>query len=317
MKRSEGRTHDDAQENQAWRKDSRLSYKHCLHEFVVSALVPCFLCSVICCCNVVNAVYIQRHTSLLYLSCHRAGGAPDDLAFNSRGQLIFTSASQGTISKLNADGSVTVLLHDSRAPEGIVVLSDGTMIFAEQSTNRIVSLAPGATTPKVLRVLPGTLGSGRQAGVDGLVLDSTINTLIVPDSPTGDVYRMSLAGQTLTLLASGLARPVGASVDNTGTIYVADECGGAVWTITPGGKITWIGSFGAPDDVVSSGATSLFVIDLAGSVHALIRVDLTTGMRTTIASQGFRGPQGLLVDRHGDIFVADDSANLIKEFLPE
>ena len=49
---------------------------------------------------------------------------------------------------------------------------------------------------------------------------------------------------------------------------------------------------------------------------SLIRVDLTTGMRTTIAGQGFLELQGLLVDAYGDIFVSDDAANLIEEFLP-
>ncbi len=244
------------------------------------------------------------------------GGAPDDLAFDQQGNLIFTSASMGTVNRLNADDSVTILLHDVNAPEGIVVLSDGTMIFAEQKTNRIVSLAPGSTTPVVLRVLPGTNGTGCSEGVDGIGFDSTTNTLIVPDSPTGDVYRMNLDGTALTLLASGLSRPVGAGVDSAGNIYIADECGGAITSISPTGTITQLGGFRKPDDVVSSGPTTLFVVDLSSFVHALINVNLTTGAHTTIASQGFREPQGLIVDTHGDIFVSDDSANLIREFIP-
>jgi hypothetical protein len=50
-------------------------------------------------------------------------------------------------------------------------------------------------------------------GVDGTAFDPTTDTLIVPDSPTGDVYRTSLNGETLTLLASVIVRPVGAGVD--------------------------------------------------------------------------------------------------------
>lgn len=77
-----------------------------------------------------------------------------------------------------------------------------------------------------------------------------------------------------------------------------------------------MGGFGSPDDVVSGGPTTLFVVDLSASVHALLEVDLTTGSHTPIASQGFREPQGVIVDTHSDIFVSDDSANLIKEFIP-
>ena len=140
--------------------------------------------------------------------------------------MLFSDEIDGTTSRLNADGSVTVLLVDRAGPEGLVVQPDGTIIFAEQDTNRIVSLAPGSTTPTVSRVLPETPSTAAcKHGVDGIAFDPTTNTLIVPDSPTGDVYRMSLDGKTLTLLASGIVRPVGAGIDLIFTsIYV---CG--VW----------------------------------------------------------------------------------------
>jgi len=38
----------------------------------------------------------------------------------------------------------------------LVVLSNGTMIIAEQRTNRILALAPGAKLLTVLRAIPGT-----------------------------------------------------------------------------------------------------------------------------------------------------------------
>lgn len=292
------------------------------HSMAVACLSSLFLLLLTSC----TQSSAQAKSSMLSRSSHppvsytsqivERGRAPDDLAFDQQGDLIFSSARQGTINRLNADGSVTVLLHDPHAPEGIVVLADGTMIFAEQRTNRIMSLAPGTTIPVVLRVLPGTNGKGCSEGVDGIGLDPTTQTLIVPDSPTGDVYRMSLDGKTLTLLASGLSRPVGAGVDSAGNIYIADECGGAITAISSTGTITQMGGFGSPDDVVSGGPTTLFVVDLAASAHALLQVDLTTGIHTTIANQGLREPQGVIVGTHGDIFVSDDSANLVEEFIP-
>src|SRR6266700_4237493 len=198
-----------------------------------------------------------RYTAHVLL---RGVGRPDDLAFDPQGRLLFSDEIDGTVSRLNADGSVTRLLTDRAGPEGMVVRPDGTIIFAEQDTNRIVSLAPGASTPLVLRTLPGVPSSATcKHGVDGIAFDPTTNTIIVPDSPTGTVYRMSLDGKSLTLLASGIVRPVGAGVDGRGTIYVADECGGAVWRITPTGKTTRIGSFGMPDDVVPDGYGNVLV----------------------------------------------------------
>jgi sugar lactone lactonase YvrE len=152
--------------------------------------------------------------------------------------------------------------------------------------------------------------------VDGIAFDPTTNTLIVPDSPTGDVYRMSLEGKSLTLLASGIVRPVGAGVDDKGNIHIADECGNAIWRITPAGKTTSMGGFGMPDDVLPDGYGNVLVIDLQPSIHALIRLNLKTGQRETLASQGFIEPQGLLIDGQGNIYIADDYANIIVKYTP-
>jgi len=119
----------------------------------------------------------MRYTSHLLL---RGVVRPDDLAFDQQGRLLFSDEIDGTISRLNADGSVTILLVDRVGPKGLVVKQGGTMIFPVQDTSRIVSLAPGASTPSVLRVLPGT-PSNAPHGVDGIAFDPTTDTLIVPE----------------------------------------------------------------------------------------------------------------------------------------
>jgi sugar lactone lactonase YvrE len=248
-------------------------------------------------------------------------GRPDDLVFDPQGRLVFSDFYNGTIRRVNADGSVTTILAGLPGPEGLVYLSNGALIFAEQSTNSIAELLPGSTTPVVLRRLPGTPSPGVACkdGVDGIGFDPTTNTLIIPDSPIGNVYRMSLDGKTLQLLASGIVRPVGAAVDAHGNVYVADECGGAVWVIAPGGKTARITGFSQPDDVAFDPQGNLLLIDLGVSVHALIRVRMTNGQpgqHETLWSQGFIEPQGLVVDARGNIYVSDDYADKIVEFVP-
>lgn len=256
----------------------------------------------------------QHYTIRVLLSGRRR---PDDLIFDPQGRLVFSDFYAGTISRLNADGSVTLLFSGLAGPEGMVYLPDGTLIVAEQHTNRILQIAPGTPTPAVLRSLPGTPSSlPCKDGVDNIALDPTNNTLIVPDSPTGNVYRMSLNGKTLTLLAGGIVRPVGAAVDSQGNVYVADECGGAVVRIAPGGATTRIGGFGMPDDVAFDAQGNMLVIDLKPSIHALIRVLQGTGARQTLLSQGLIEPQGLLIDARGNIYVSDDYADSITELIP-
>ncbi len=255
-----------------------------------------------------------HYTSQILLS---GVGRPDDLAFDQQGHLLFSDFYNGTISRLNANGSVTRIVTGLAGPEGLVVLSNGTMIIAEQRTNRMLSLAPGSKSLTVLRAIPGTPGTAPcKDGIDGIALDATTNTLIVPDSPTGDVYRLSLDGKKLTLITSGIVRPVGAVVDAQGTIYVADECGGAVVRITPDGRSTRIGGFGQPDDVAFDHHGNLLLIDLQPSMHALIRVRQSTGKHEILASKGFIEPQGLVVDENDNIYVSDDYANEIVEFKP-
>ncbi len=242
---------------------------------------------------------------------------PDDLAFDLAGHLVFSDVFRGTVSRLNADGSVTVLVRGLAEPEGLVFLQNGTLIIAEQQTNRILAFTPTTSALTVLRVLPGQpTGPPCKDGVDGIALDPTTNTLIVPDSPTGDVYRMSLDGAKLTLLAAHIPRPVGAAVDPQGNVYVADECGGALWKITPAGQTTRMGGFGKLDDIAFDHDGNILVTDLKPSIHALIRLRHITGKREILANRGFIEPQGLVVDNKDDIFLSDDYADKIVEYIP-
>src|SRR5947209_5516646 len=96
---------------------------------------------------------------------------PDDLVFNqSESVLLFSDFYNGTISSVNLNGAVTVLLSGLGGPEGMIVLPGGRLIFAEQNTNRILALAPGARTPTVLRTIPGIPGQAEcKHGIDGKI----------------------------------------------------------------------------------------------------------------------------------------------------
>ncbi len=242
---------------------------------------------------------------------------PDDLAFGPAGNIWFSDGVHGTIDRINADGTVSLLMKGLRRPEGVVVLADNTVVFAEQITNRILSFTPGATTPTLLHKMPGSASSAPcKDGINGIAFDPTTNTLIIPDSPTGDVYRLSLDGKTLTLLVSGMARPDSAVVDKQGTVYIDDQCGGSIWRVPRSGSITHMGGFGMLDDIVIDPHGNLLVTDVSSSIHALIRVNLVTGKREILASQGYEKPEGLLVDAKDDIYLADDDVGKIEEYVP-
>src|SRR3989442_545142 len=62
--------------------------------------------------------------------------APDDLAFDNDGRLLFSDIKAGTVSALKADGSVERIAGGMSAPEGIVVQADGRILVGEQGRNR-------------------------------------------------------------------------------------------------------------------------------------------------------------------------------------
>lgn len=85
--------------------------------------------------------------------------------------------------------------------------------------------------------------------------------------------------------------PAGVAVDAAGKLYVTDQYNGTIRQITPLGT-NWV------------------VSTIAGSAGLLGNQDGTN------ASAEFSGPAGIAVDGFGNIFVADEANNAIREIIP-
>src|SRR5438874_4262206 len=79
----------------------------------------------------------KHYTAHIY---YQGSLRPDDLAFDPQGRVLFSDGYHGTVDRINADGSVTVLVKGLGRPEGIIMLADNTLIIAEQKTNRMLAL---------------------------------------------------------------------------------------------------------------------------------------------------------------------------------
>jgi sugar lactone lactonase YvrE len=258
---------------------------------------------------------------------HRGTDHPDDLVLDASGALLYSDYTNGTISRLNPDGSATVVHRGLDGPEGMVLLADGTLVVAEENTNRLLAFRPGQAGAVVLTTLPGRpLMVTCHQGVDGIAWDATTSTLVVPDPVTGTIYRIAPDGRSRTVLARGFVHPVGAAVGPDGAVFVADECGGDVWRLGAGGARSRAARAAMPDDVALDGHGNLLVTDVRHTRHDLRRwplgggrstvVPSTVGPSTVLASSGLIEPQGLLVDGSGRIYVADDQARAILRLTP-
>ncbi|MEO6998960.1 MAG: hypothetical protein ABI112_12830 [Terracoccus sp.] len=86
---------------------------------------------------------------------HHGGDDPDDLLLDASGALLYSDYTNGTISRLDPGGSSTVLHRGIDGPEGMVLLPDGSLVVAEENTNRLLVYAPGQARPAVFATLPG------------------------------------------------------------------------------------------------------------------------------------------------------------------
>lgn len=232
--------------------------------------------------------------------------APDDLAFDSQGRLLFSDINTGTVSALSADGSVERLASGLSAPEGIVVQSDGRILVAEQGRNRIVAIDPKSHAVSQWRAFANRTGRG---GIDGIgpilpALDATGNSLpdandvIVPDSPNGVVWKVTPNGQTATQIAGGMTRPVGAAIDAKGRIFVADE-GGALWLLDPAKHR--FATLPTPDDVLVAKDGHIFVNTLGD--NAIHELD-AQGQQVAVLSR-IQQPQGIALDGADNLYYTE------------
>jgi sugar lactone lactonase YvrE len=242
--------------------------------------------------------------------------APDDLAFDNDGRLLFSDINAGTVSVLKPDGSVERIAGGMSAPEGIVVQADGRILVAEQGRNRVVAIDPQTHAVSQWRAFPNRTGRG---GIDGIGpvlagrdasgnLLSTGGYVIVPDSPNGVVWRVSPDGTTATQIASGMNRPAGAGVDANGRIFIADE-GGPVWVLDPA-KRKFV-SLPEPDDVLVGRGGHIFVNTLGdNAIHELDAQAHQVGVFS-----GIQQPQGIALDGADNLYYTEFNTGRIDRVI--
>ncbi len=232
--------------------------------------------------------------------------APDDLAFDNDGRLLFSDNKAGTVSALNADSSVQLIASGLSTPEGIVVQGSGQILVAEQGRNRIVGIDPVSHVVSQWRAFGNRTG---QEGIDGIGpilpgrdaqgrLLTNANYVVVPDSPNGVVWEVSPDGKAVTQIASGMSRPVGAAIDANQHIYVADEAG-TVWLLDPAKHR--FATLPTPDDVLVGRAGDIFVNTLGdNAIHELDALGRQVKVFT-----GIRQPQGVALDDADNVYYTE------------
>ena len=226
----------------------------------------------------------------------------DDLALAPDGSIYVSNVDDSTLKSYAPQRAPQTIVSGLKEPEGIVVLPDGVLIIVEQGSNRLLRYDPATQQLTTWLQLENTTGL---LGVDNIALDDHDPqhlSLIVPDSPNGRVLRVPLDGTQVSEIARGFLRPTGAAIEPDGSILIVDENGSTLKRIHPDGTIEFIASLPVPDDVVVDAQGTIYVATLGDSAIYQFAPGWSQGK---VFVTGLAGPQGLALDRAGNLIVAD------------
>ncbi|HLZ26445.1 MAG TPA: SBBP repeat-containing protein [Chloroflexota bacterium] len=150
-------------------------------------------------------------------------------------------------------------------------------------------------------------GAPTNVGLDtpqGIAVDRSGN-VYVADPGCGMVFKVDAAGKALTTVAGGLnanltgdggpaastvlGAPVGVAIDSAGTVYIADAGANTIRTVDKGGIIHTLAGNGAPD---------------------------YTGDGGPAGKAALSSPEGVAVDRGGNVYIADFGNNVVRQVDP-
>jgi len=204
------------------------------------------------------------------------GGAPTDSflegpVFDASGNLYVTDIPFGRIFRVDARGEWSQVAEYDGEPNGMKFLNERELVIADYKNGLMLcEIASGAVRPYLSR-----RNSERFKGVNDLVFDSKGNLYFTDQGqtgmhdPTGRVYRLRPNGQ-LDLLLANAPSPNGVALSpDEKVLYLAVTRGNAVWRmpLLEDGSVAKVGQF--------------------------------------FTSYGPSGPDGLAVDQHGRVIVAN------------
>lgn len=237
-------------------------------------------------------------------------------------------------------------------PFGVAVDGSGNVYVADAGNNIIRAITPaGLVSTFAGTGKPGgangtdtaSFNNPLSVAVDGsgnLYVADYGNDLIRKISPAGVVSTLAGSGAAGSDNGSGTAAtfnlPESVAVDASGNVYVADNGNNLIRKITPDGTVSTLAGSGLAGSANGTGAAASFnspfgiAVDATGNVYVadsgnnLIRKISPAGVVSTFAGNGAKGavngsaasfntPSGVAVDAQGNVYVADENNNLIRE----
>ncbi len=223
---------------------------------------------------------------------------PDDVAFDSHGNMYVTEVMSARVSMRSPSGEVRVVADDLPSANGITVYRDRVFIDEHRRGGRLFELYPdGSRAPRLIAdhlFGPNAL----MVGPDG--------KLYYPLVPLGEVWRVDIETGEREKVAEGLQAPPTVKFNRKGELIVPQSRTGEIVRIdVQSGAKTLIAKVRPGIDNLAFTADNRMLIShfIDGGV-AEVAADGSDTERSLVPS-GFVGPWGLAVDRGGELYIGD------------
>ena len=219
--------------------------------------------------------------------------APDDLAFDSRGNMYVTEYYDGRVSVRGADGRTRVLRDDLPGANGVTVHRDRLFIDECRIGGRLLELDLNGGAPRVLlENLP--LPNALEVGPDGM--------LYFPVLGTNEICKIDPQGGASQRVAGDLGGPTSVKFDSQGHIVSTQVGSGQVLRIDPRtGDRTVLASLPPGIDNLTFVGERLFVSHFTGSITEVLR----DGTTKTAVPGGLSWPLDIAMADDGNLYIAD------------
>lgn len=219
--------------------------------------------------------------------------APDDLVFDSQGNLYATEITEGRVSVREPNGRTRVVYGDMPVANPITFYQ-GRLIAGEcRPGGRIMELDLNGGAPRIiLEDVP--MPNAFEVGPDG--------KLYMPIMGTNEIWRVSLDGGQPEVVARDLGVPDSVKFDAKGRIVSTQVHSGQVLRVDPlTGDKTVLAQLTQGLDNLTFVGDRLFVSNISGYVKEI----LDGGQTRDVVPDGFNWPLGLAIDPDRQIYVAD------------